>query len=154
MATKTLTAIDRIERHAKKFAGGKFRVKPGQPFTFSAAAQPGDGVPQGDCNIVLRESVPKGYAKADKPFVQLVPGNTEGSRHCLDGLAGVEMYLPPNWPVCAETELLGPVLVLAEERTILHPKHGAVTCPAGSVVEITYQPDFDFQLKEARRNAD
>lgn len=150
----TTTAIEAIERHAKKCAGGKYKVKPGDPYTFSAAAEPGDGVAQGDCNIVLRDKVPAGYKKAAKPFVQLVPGNTEGARHCLDGLTGVEMYLPPNWPACAETELLGPVLVLTEERTILHPKHGNVTCPAGSTVEITYQPDYDFQLKAARRNAD
>lgn len=153
MATMT-TAIEKIEKHANKCACGKFRVKPGQPYRFSDAAQAGDGVAQGDCNIVLIDKVPAGYTKAEKVFVQLVPGNTEGAKHCLDGTGGVEMWLPPNWPGCAETDYTGPVLVLAEERTILHPKHGHVTCLPGSVVEITYQREYDVMLKRERRNAD
>lgn len=148
------TAIEKIERHAKAIAGGKAKVHPGQPFRFSEAAQSGDGVWQGDLGICLIEIIPGGHEETKNPSIQLVPGNTEGAKHCLDSLQGVTMYYPKGWPQSAETDYLGPILSLTEERTILHPKHGPVSIPAGSIVQCTFQREFHAETQRSRRNAD
>jgi hypothetical protein len=80
-----------------------------------------------------------------------VPGQTQGAKHCLDGTGGVEMYLPPGWPEVTED---GPCLVLTEERTVLHPTHGAVTIPAGMTVACSYQREWDAEQRRARRAID
>lgn len=153
----TALAIATIEKHAARIAAGKAKVKPGQPFRFSEAAQPGDGVWQGDLGICLVESVPPLFVLVGKPTEadkQLVPGNTEGSKHCLESLDGVTLYRPKGWPASAEEDYLGPCFVTEREMRILHPKHGHVTVLAGSVVECTYQREQDYELRRARRNAD
>lgn len=66
---------------------------------FSAAASPGDAVRQGDVVIQYLGSddvqIPAHiYARVDQPVLQLAPGNTKGSRHCLASAEGVEMWLP------------------------------------------------------------
>ena len=53
---------------------------------------------------------------------QLVPGVTQGSRHCLDSLEGVTFYRLKR-----STPLDGPVVRTAEPRTITHPEHGDCT---------------------------
>ncbi len=153
--SKVMTAIDRVTSHAKRIAGGKYKVKPGQKHRMSEAMEPGDYGCQGDLKIKVMAGVPKGYTKAEKPFTQMVPGNTEGAKHCLDSLKGVTLYLPPNWPACAETDRTGPVLVLTEARTLLHPTHGAVEIPACfPAVELSYPQEWDAMQRQARRNAD
>lgn len=142
-----MTAIDRIQEHVSK-------IHPGLPFTISAAAQPGHGVAQGDLHLILIDKVPKGYKPVFNPSPQLVPGNTEGSRHCLDSLDGVTLYRKDDWETVAEETFYGPVLVFTQERTVLHPKHGDVTIPAGTTILCTYQPEFDAMQRKARRNAD
>lgn len=153
----SVTAIEKIQRHAKRIEGGKAKVHPGQPYRFSEASQAGDGVAQGDLHLILVDKVPIGYTKVKNPTDadrQLVPGNTEGAKHCLDSLDGVTLYRPDGWPASVEDDMLGPVLVLKNERTILHPKHGHVTVLPGSIIQCTYQPEYDAQLKRSRRNAD
>lgn len=153
----TALAITAIERHAKRIAAGKAKVKPGQPFRFSEAAQTGDGVWQGDLGICLVAGVPKGFVLVDKPTEadkQLVPGNTQGSRHCLESLDGVLIYRPAKWPQSAEEDYIGPCLVTERDTTILHPTHGPVTILAGSIVQCTYQREYDQELRRSRRSAD
>lgn len=150
------TAIDKIERHAKKIASGKHEtVKPGMPFRFTEACTPHDCCWQGDLGIeIVADTVPKGYVRIEQHQDrdrQLVPGNTQGAKHCLDSLDGVELYRPRNW---SEASLVGPFLRLSKERTITHPTHGAVTIPAGFSVRCRYQQNYDEQLKQARRAAD
>lgn len=152
---KTAT-IDRIERHAQKIKAGKDRkVKPGQPERFTAACTAGDVIAQGDLYLMVYEgSPPVDYVEVAKPTErdkQLVPGNTQGAKHCLDSLSGVKLYRPQNW---RGDDLRGPLLVLSEERTVLHPTHGAVTIPAGMSVLCGYQREYDAELKRERRNAD
>lgn len=150
-----VTTIERIERHAKRIAGGKAKVHPGQPHRISEAASVGDGVWQGDLGIEIVAKVPADYVRVKNPKaseLQLVPGNTEGAKHCLDSCDGVVMHRPKGWPN-AES-LVGPCLTLTKERTILHPKHGNVTIPAGFTVLCRYQREYDAELKRERRNAD
>ena len=93
-----LTEIEKVQRHAKRIASGKDpKVKPGTPARFTEACTPGDAIWLGDLALVVGNgSVPKGYTRCEKPKLQLVPGETQGARHCLDSLEGVEMYLPAN----------------------------------------------------------
>ncbi len=149
------TAIERVEKHAKRISNREHEtVKPGQPFRITEAASVGDGCWQGDLGIEVVAKVPQGYVRIEKPKVadkQLVPGNTQGSKHCLDSLRGVQVYRPSDW---SEESLAGPCLVLMEERTILHPTHGAVTIPAGFTVLCRYQREWDKEQAKERRARD
>ncbi len=151
---KTCT-MERIEKHAEAIKSGNEKVKPGQPARFTEASVAGDTVAQGDLYLCIYEGKPPaGYAQVknlterDK---QLVPGNTQGSKHCLDSLEGVKLFRPENW---TGDDLRGPLLGLSEERTVLHPTHGSVAIPAGFSVLCGYQPEYDAELKRERRNAD
>lgn len=151
------TAIATIEKHAQQIAAGQAKVKPGQPFRFSEAAQSGDGVWQGDLGICLIDKVPAGMVRVEKPSEQdkqLVPGNTQGSQHCLESLDGVTIYRPQAWPASAETDYIGPCLVAHTDVTILHPKHGPVTILAGSIVQCYYQREYDAEQRLVRRSLD
>lgn len=124
-----MTVVEAIE-------GVKNSVIQKKSHNFPIAASIGDSFRQGDIYITKCESVPSAYSKI-KPVVQLAPGNTQGSRHCLENLSGVEMYRNEN-----PSLLEGPVIVLNCEKTITHPEHGHVTLPPG-VYSITYQRNLD-----------
>lgn len=149
------TAIERVEKHAKRISNGEHEtVKPGQPFRITEAASVGDGAWQGDLGLEIVSSVPASYDRVEKLKAndkQLVPGSTQGSKHCLDSLRGVQVFRPKDW---SEESLDGPCLVLAEERTILHPTHGAVTIPAGFTVLCRYQREWDKEQAKERRSRD
>lgn len=151
----TLSAIEKLQRHAKKIASGKDpKVQPGVEAKFTEACTIGDCIIQGDLYITIAESVPSGYVLIEKPTEsdkQLVPGNTAGAKHCLDSLAGVEMWRPENW---SSESLDGPFIRLARQRTILHPVHGAVIIPAGFAVLCEYQREWDIEQAKERRAAD
>ena len=88
---------------------------------------------QGDLYFCKLADVPADAIRA-QPYAQLAPGESLGSRHCLDSLAGVQMFhlLTPG-------PLDGPVLVLSQARTVTHPEHGHITFPAGACMQVTYQ---------------
>lgn len=59
--------------------------------------------------------------------VQLAPGTTLGSRHCLDSTQGVKAFR-----LNGGNELDGPILQTSEPRTVTHPEHGdCCNLPAG-----------------------
>lgn len=151
-----LTAIEKIQRKASRIKNGNDKIEPGQPVRMSEAASAADYVRQGDLYLIAADTVPAGYREVDKPKAadcQLVPGNTEGAKHCLDGLGGVRLFHPEGWG--AEWEQLeGPAFVLSEERTVCHPTHGDVTIPAGMTVVCRYQREWDAEQARERRNAD
>ena len=119
-------------------------IRNDRPQQFPEAASPGDYARQGDLYITLLASVPDGWVETPPP-PQLVPGTSQGSRHCLDSLDGVRAFRAP-----APTPLQGPVLELAVERTITHPEHGHWVLPPGRYA-ITYQRDL---ADEERRVVD
>ncbi len=149
------TTIERIQNHVEAIANGQHeRIKPGQPAAFSEACVAGDAIRQGDLYLILVDAVPKGYVSVEKPTKadrQLVPGNTEGARHCLDALVGVTLYRPAQW---SEESLEGPCFVLAKARKVLHPTHGVVSIPAGLTVLCIYQREWDKELAKERRARD
>ena len=146
-----LTAIDKITRRAKRIADGNDKIQPGQAARLSEAASVNDFARQGDLYLYVVAAIPSGYSKTAKPSLQLVPGNTEGAKHCLDSLDGVELYLPADWN---EETLAGPCMKLTKERTVLHPTHGDISIPAGFTILCGYQRDYDYETMRERRNAD
>lgn len=160
--TAVLDPIDRMMARTKQIAEGKDpKVKPGQTERFTEACGPGDAIRQGDLYLVIRDmkaAIPSDYQKVEiKPaeaerLKQLVPGNTQGAKHCLDSLKGVTMYRPNRWD---DETLQGPILVLAEQREVLHPVHGSVILLAGSKVQCLYQREHAKELaRQERRNRD
>jgi hypothetical protein len=150
-----LTVIERITTHAKLIADGEHdRIRPGLPFKFSAATQPGDGCWQGDLGIEIVDRVPGGYCEVDplkEEDKQLVPGSTSGAKHCLKSLKGVRLYRPIKWD---EESLQGPCLATTRPATILHPIHGPVTIPADVTVLCRYQREWDKEQQRERRTLD
>lgn len=152
---ESVCTLERIEKHAASIKAGNERVKPGQPVRFTEASVYGDTIAQGDLYLMIYEGAPPAdYVEIKKPKEidrQLVPGNTQGAKHCLDSLDGVKLFRPKEW---TGDDLRGPLLVLSEERTVLHPTHGAVTIPAGFMALCGYQPEYDAELRRERRNVD
>lgn len=150
-----MTTIEKIQRHATAIAAGELEnVKPGMPVSFTNACCAGDTIRQGDLYLIIVDAVPSGYVAVSKPKAadkQFVPGNTEGSRHCLDSLDGVKLYRPTQWD---EESLQGPCMVLTKERVVKHPKHGHVTIPAGFTVLCHYQREWEKEEQKAKRARD
>lgn len=153
----TQEPIEEIQQHLET-------VEPGQPATFTAACSVGDCIRQGDLYIIIVASVPKGYKKIKRPTDmdrQLVPGKTEGARHCLDSFEGVKLFRPEEW---SEESLDGPCLIVTEERKILHRKesadsqstigHGTVTLVPGFTYVCSYQREYDKELEKESRVRD
>lgn len=120
-------------------------IKNDEAQRFPEAATVGDSVRQGDIYITVASAVPGNAKKSTQPQLQLAPGTTQGSRHCLDSLDGVTVYELTN-----PTVLEGPVLQTTKERTVTHPEHGDWILPPG-VYSITYQRAY---AEELRRVAD
>lgn len=134
------TAVKRIVDHAEKIRNDATQQ-------FPVAASVGDSWRQGDVYVTLIDGVPSGMKIDAKPSLQMAPGNTQGSRHCLDSLDGVTVHRLSN------PEMLdGPVIVLNRERTLTHPEHGDVILPAGTY-QISYQQNLD-ELERAQRVLD
>lgn len=155
MATCT---IEKVLNHAQRIKAGEHdTIKPGQPFRIPDAWMPGDCGAQGDLIIVVidkKDLTKDGYKLVNKPKEadrQLVPGNTEGAKHCLDSLDGVKIYRRDDW---GPDSLDGPKLLCEVERVIEHPTHGAWTISAGTAIKLEYARERDALLKLARRNAD
>jgi hypothetical protein len=110
---------------------------------FPEAATPGDCWRQGDLYITLLGAIP-GDVKKSKARKQLVHGDTQGSRHCLDSLTGAAIY-----ELSEPSALDGPILECKQERTITHPEHGNVILPPG-IYGIHYQRDLDSEERERR----
>lgn len=103
---------------------------------------------QGDINIWKIDSLddlPK--LKETKPFYQLAPGETRGSRHCLDedSVKNATFYLLEN-----PTALQGGVWTNEEETLVTHPEHGNQLLDPGTYF-VTYQRQY---AEELRRIAD
>lgn len=151
-----MSAIETIQRHAKKIATSKDpAVMPGRPERFTEGSVPGDAIAQGDLYLMIVDSVPDAYEKVSKPSAadkQLVPGNTQGAKHCLSNIRSVDLYRPADWG--KGESLVGPCFRTKSEVTVLHPTHGDVSVPPGMTVLCGYQPEYDAELRRERRNAD
>ena len=147
----SVNAVQEIIDHAKRISDRQERVYPGMPARFTEAATVNDRIWQGDLALTIIAAVPKDYVVANDFKGQLVPGQNQGARHCLDNVNSTEVYLPPVWN---EESLDGPVFVTLQESTVVHPVHGDVTIPAGFVVNCTYQREWDKEQARERRAID
>lgn len=138
------TVLDKFRNHLES-------VSPGQPAAFNEACVPGDTIWQGDLGIEMIDAIPEGYKKAKKVGVQLVPGNTQGARHCLNTEDGVKMYYPANYG--QEDCLNGPAVEVTGGQSVTHPVHGDVTLSKG-MYRFDYQREYDAEQKRERRARD
>jgi len=130
-----------VEVLTKIEADAKVKAKP-DPVIYGTMA-PNDYHRQGDVYILRLKTVPKGL-KTEKAQSQLAPGETQGSRHCLESLDGVTFYSPVS-----PTPLDGPIVKTDRAMTITHPEHGHVTLPAGCY-SIHYQRQYAQELKRVQ----
>ena len=151
-----MNAIKEITEHANEIKAGNAKIQPGQPATIPVAASYGDEAWQGDLGFIVAKGIPPTYNKVKLPTaqdMQLVPGNTQGAKHCLTSLEGLELYRHSDWGQNYEG-LEGPAIKAITATTVEHPTHGNVTIPAGMIVVCRYQREYDAELKRERRNAD
>lgn len=104
---------------------------------------PGDCWAQGDLVLMKLDRVPDGATKIPAQQ-QLVPGNTQGSRHCLTSLEGITMH-----KLADATELDGPVFEAEKTVEIDHPEHGNVIGGPG-VYGVIYQRQRAEELRRVR----
>lgn len=91
----------------------------------------GKCVRQGDVYLVAVEPAhPHGEETTNR---QLAVGETQGSRHILEGEATlyVGTDLPPGWAQWGGAKLLGPMIVALQRFNVTHPEHAHVSLPAG-----------------------
>lgn len=103
---------------------------------------------QGDINIWKVDSLDDLPSLEEcKPFYQLAPGETRGSRHCLDedSVKGATFY-----KLTKPTALQGGVWVNEAETLVTHPEHGNQLLDPG-IYFVTYQRQY---AEELRRIAD
>lgn len=105
----------------------------------------GDCWYQGDVRIMRLPALPPN-CEPIKGEAQLAPGNTQGSRHILSSLAGIEMFR-----LADATPLDGPVFKADRPVTVTHPEHGDLTLNEPGIYGVTYQRQF---AEELRRVAD
>lgn len=154
--SNSAAVIEGLQEQAAVIARGEHpTIKPGQPVHLSDVLSVGDGVAQGDlCLLVLAEVPKEGFKKltghADKVF-QLVQGNTQGARHCIEDVSTVELFIPDNWNF---ESLMGPVFRTVAPTRVLHPVHGTVSVDAGIVVQAIYQRVWAQEAAKERRNRD
>lgn len=111
-----------------------------QETRFVDKIQPGQFVRQGDIYIVCVKSVnPK---LKETKVRQLAMGNSQGSRHVIEGEA--EIFAPVSKTI-QRTKLgeyfEGPSFRCKEHVTISHPEHAHISLPPGSY-EVRHQVDL------------
>tara|TARA_Y100000310_G_scaffold213286_1_gene214204 strand:- start:8310 stop:8723 length:414 start_codon:yes stop_codon:yes gene_type:complete len=126
----------------KKVKESAEKIKNDEPQRFPEAASNGDAFRQGDIYITKISGVlASKHRLVDQPAAQLAPGTTRGSRHILDSLDGVELYIVKD-----ADALTGPLVVTLKERVVTHPEHGDVILPPGCYA-ITYQRAYADELR-------
>lgn len=146
--------LTKIQSRRNQFLDSLPKIGAGNSIEFSDAVSHNDRIWQGDLGIAYVENtVPEGYVQVDlkqegDKCRQLVPGNTEGSKHVLRSLDGVKMWRPKDWN---DLSLNGPYIQLTKPNVIEHPTHGPVLLKSGCSYETGYQVNLDLESKiEAR----
>lgn len=108
----------------------------------------GQAARQGDVYFKRIDSVPEGFdllTDSLQQDLQLVDGNTQGSRHVLTANDKIKIYIPKN-----KSELVGPVIV-AESTCFLvtHPEHAHFKFQPG-IFEVTFQRDWAEHERRVR----
>lgn len=104
----------------------------------------GDAWRQGDVYLVALRGIPAGVQRVDKPELQLAPGTTQGSRHCVESLAGIKIYRAGS-----ATPLDGPIIDAPQGCRVNHPEHGDVSLPPG-IYGVVYQRAYAEELRRVQ----
>ena len=94
----------------------------------------GDVVRQGDLYLVNIESLPAGKKLEDR---QLAEGNTQGSRHVVQG--DVSLVSPEAAHPGIDRVLCGPAFHCNEAAEVTHPEHGNKILPKDTTWRVTFQ---------------
>jgi hypothetical protein len=94
----------------------------------------GDVVRQGDLYLVNIESLPAGKKLEDR---QLAEGNTQGSRHIVQG--DVTLVSPDTAHPGIDRVLCGPAFYCNEAAEVTHPEHGNKILPKDTTWRVTFQ---------------
>ena len=94
----------------------------------------GDVVRQGDLYLVNIESLPAGKKLEDR---QLAEGNTQGSRHVVQG--DVTLVTPEAAHAGIDRVLCGPAFHCNEAAEVTHPEHGNKILPKDTTWRVTFQ---------------
>lgn len=153
--TATMTAekaFRKVEKSAEKIRNDETAVV--------GTVSVGDTVRQGDVYLVCIGGLPKTLTPISNR--QLAPGDTQGSRHILEGdcriydadkaetMALVQKALAPR-TVNLAAPLIGPVFECLGDVEVTHPEHGNRVLPAGEKFAVVYQRAF---ANEVRRQID
>lgn len=92
------TAVCDVATTIRDVAEAVEKIKNDAPQNFPIAATVGDAVRQGDIYIQKIDDLtetPQFFKKLNEPAFpyQIAPGNTKGSRHCIEESAGLELYI-------------------------------------------------------------
>lgn len=123
--TATLTAE---QAHAKVSAAAE---KPNTEVRYIEKMKVGEAVRQGD--IYLTRVRSDATREKEIHTRQLAPGNTQGSRHCVEG--PVRVYERKG------DALTGPIVASEGRFKVTHPEHAHFDLPGGCYA-VTYQRDF------------
>jgi len=98
---------------------------------------------QGDVAITFVKALPKFYQQSAQ-VAQLAPGNTQGSRHVIADLSGIEIRTRKD-----ADQLTGPAIIADRAWELTHPEHGHAVFPAGSFVT-TYQRQYAEEMRRVQ----
>lgn len=105
----------------------------------------GQAARQGDVYFKRIKSVPSGFNEAHfNGDVQLVDGDTQGSRHILITNEKMKLYSPT-----AKSELVGPVIESTTDFLVTHPEHAHFQFQPG-IYEVTFQRDWAEHERRVR----
>lgn len=104
----------------------------------------GDVVRQGDIYLTCLEKMPEGTLTKER---QLAPGNTQGSRHIVNG--DVEMVKDVRFR-SMNAVLVGPAFRCKSDVEVTHPEHGNKILPEGTIWQVTYQLHHADEIKRVQ----
>lgn len=110
----------------------------------------GDVVRQGDVYLVNIKDLPKGKAEKNR---QLAPGNTQGSRHIVEG--NCQIIKPDGFtsPITNErvpNVLVGPAFQCMGDCEVTHPEHGNKILPEGTTWQVVYQQAYAEEIRRVQ----
>jgi hypothetical protein len=110
----------------------------------------GDVIRQGDLYLECISALPTGKSLSVR---QLAPGNTQGSRHVLEGdceVVEVKQHTTASGHE-VHSALIGPAFICKGACEVTHPEHGNKVLPENTIWQVVYQQAF---ADEVRRVAD
>lgn len=138
MTTEVEAVVERV------LVNAKCKAKPDA--VFHATMRIGDYHRQGDVYVQRITPPYRNKIKEITVRIQVAPGSTQGSRHCITGatLRHLRMYKKTT-----ATALDGPIIEAFNPVEIGHPEHGHVTIPPGWYA-ITFQRAYAEELRRVQ----